>query len=68
MRLLNRRRDLRRGQEGGEFETVRMLLKEISSLLKEAREKVNEQRTAELEEEMSEANRQFALLHALRVE
>ena len=34
------------------------------------REKVNEQRTAELEEEMSEAwrNRQFALLHALSVE
>ena len=47
-----------------------MLLKEGSSLPKEAREKVNKQRTAELEEEMSEAwrNRQFALLHALRVE
>ena len=69
MRLLDKRRDLR-GQEGGEFEKVQRLLKEVSSLLKEAREKVNEQRTAELEEEMSEAwrNRQFALLHALRVE
>ena len=69
MRLLDRRRDLR-GQESGEFETVQMLLKEVSSLLKEAREKVNEQRTAELEEEKSEAwrHRQFALLHALRVE
>ena len=69
MRLLDKRRDLRE-QEGEEFETVQMLLKEVSSLLKEAREKVNEQRTAELEAEMSEAwrNRQFALLHALRVE
>ena len=67
MRLLDKRRELR-GQEGGEFETVQMLLKEVSSLLKEAREKVNEQRTAELDEEMSEAwrNRQFAVLHALR--
>ena len=47
-----------------------MLLEEVSSLLKEAREKVNNQRTAELGEEMSEAwrNRQFALLHGLRVE
>ena len=69
IRLLDKRRDLR-GKEGGEFETVQMLLKEASSLLKEAREKVNEQRTTELEEEVSEAcrNRQFALLHALRVE
>ena len=68
-RLLDKQRDLRE-HEGEEFETVQMLLKEVSSLLKEAREKVNEQRTAELEEEMSEAwrNRQFALLHALRVE
>ena len=38
MRLLDRRRDLR-GQEGGEFETVHLLLKEVSSLLKEARER-----------------------------
>ena len=61
MRLLDKRRDLR-GQEGGEFETVQMLLKEVSSVLEEAREKVNEQGTAELEEEMSEAwrHRQFA--------
>ena len=68
-RLLDKQRDLRE-HEGEEFETVQMLLKEVSSLLKEAREKVNEQRTAELEEEMSEAwrHRQFALLHALRVE
>ena len=68
-RLLDKQRDLRE-HEGEEFDTVQMLLKEVSSLLKEAREKVNEQRTAELEEEMSEAwrNRQFALLHALRVE
>ena len=67
--VLEKGRDLR-GQEGGEFEKVQMLLKEVSSLLKEAREKVNEQRTAELEAEMSEAwrNRQFALLHALGVE
>ena len=37
---------------------------------KKPERKVNEQRTAELEEEMSEAwrNRQFALLHTLRVE
>ena len=54
MRLLDNRRDLR-GQEGGEFETVQMLLKEVSSLLQGAREQVNEQRTAELGEEMSEA-------------
>ena len=69
LRLLDKRRDLRE-QEGEEFETVQMLLKEVSSLVKEARKKVNEQRTAELEEEMSEAwrNRQFALLHSLRVE
>ena len=53
MRLLDKRRDLR-GQEGGEFETVQIMLNEVSSLLKEAREKVTEQRTAELEEEMSE--------------
>ena len=69
VRLLDKRRDLR-GQEGGEFETVQRLLKDVSSLLEEVREKVDEQRTAELEEEMSEAwrNSQFALLHALRVE
>ena len=52
MRLLDKRRDLG-GQEGGEFETVQMLL--VSELLKEASEKVNEQRAAELEEETSEA-------------
>ena len=67
MRLLDKRRDLRE-HEGEVFEMVQMLLKEVSSLLKEAREKVNKQRTAELEEEMSESwrNRQFAL--AARVE
>ena len=69
MRLLDRRRDLRE-QESEEFETAQMLLKEVRSLLKEARVRVNEQRKAELEEEVSEAwrNRRFALLRALRVE
>ena len=45
-------------------------LKEISALLKEAREKVNKQRTAELVDEIGEAwrNRQFAQVHALRIE
>ena len=66
MRLLDKRRDLRE-HEGEEFEVVQMLLNEVSSLLKEAKEKVNEQCPAELEEEMSEAwrNRQCSLLHAL---
>ena len=45
-------------------------VKEISALLEEAREQVNKQRTAELEDETGEAwrNRQFAPLHALRIE
>ena len=69
MQLLDTRRDLRE-QEGEQLERVQVLLKEVTALLKEAREKVSRQRTVEPEEEMSEAwrNRQFAQLHALRVE
>ena len=64
MWMLDKRRNLRE-HEGEEFEMVQIVLKEVSSLLKEAREKVNKQRTAELEEEMSEARRyrQCAPLH-----
>ena len=67
--MLDRRRDLRE-REGEEFEAVQALSKEIRALPKEAREQVNRQRTAALEDEIGEAwpNRHFAQLHSLRIE